>query len=50
MMGKKMFFKIGVGLTVIGLVITLTGFSMTGWQLDKYQEAPRSWYRTVYFN
>lgn len=50
MMNKKMLFKLGVGLTVIGLGITLIGFSLTGWQIEKYQETPRAWYRTVHFN
>ncbi|OJG52853.1 hypothetical protein RV06_GL000885 [Enterococcus haemoperoxidus] len=50
-MNKKNIFRLGIGLTVIGLIITLVGFTMAGWQMDKYhEEAPISWYRTVRFN
>ncbi|OJG72274.1 hypothetical protein RV12_GL000980 [Enterococcus quebecensis] len=41
----------GLGLTLIGFIIMLIGFTMAGWQMDKYhQETPSPWYRTVHFN
>lgn len=51
MTNKKKLFRVGVGLTIIGLIITLAGFSMAGGQLEKYREdGPHSWYRTIQFN
>lgn len=51
MMSKKLLFRLGVGLTIGGMIITLVGFTLAGWQFDKYrEEAPISWYRTVRFN
>ncbi|WP_170923010.1 hypothetical protein A5821_001948 [Enterococcus sp. 7F3_DIV0205] len=51
MTNKKILIRIGVGLTVIGLIIALAGFTMAGFQLDKYrEEGTISWYRTIRFD
>ncbi|OJG25927.1 hypothetical protein RU98_GL000804 [Enterococcus caccae] len=43
-------FKIGISLTILGLVITIIGFALSGGQIDKYKFEQRSWYRTFYLD
>lgn len=49
MINKKSLMKIGVSLTVLGLVLAMIGFALSGGQIDKYKFEQHSWYRTFYF-
>lgn len=49
MTNKKPLFKIGISLTIAGLVIAMIGFALSGGQVDKYKFEQHSWYRTFYF-
>lgn len=46
---RKGLLKLGISLTILGLVIGMIGFTMSGGQIDKYKFEKHSWYRTFYF-